>query len=73
MEICRTHPDETKRDRTKEHSNGKKVRGTQHEKAAIPVVPFALNDFSSSEPTEFNFVYTLDGIKYWYGFAATEN
>ena len=32
---------------------------TQHEKAAIPVVPFALNDYSASEPTEFSFVYTL--------------
>ena len=28
---------------------------TQHEKAAIPVVPFALNDYSASEPTEFEF------------------
>lgn len=37
---------------------------TQHEKAAIPVVPFALNDYSASEPTEFSFVYTLDGIRY---------
>lgn len=45
---------------------------TQHEKAAIPVVPFALNDYSASEPTEFSFVYTLDGIKYWYAFSATK-
>lgn len=51
----------------------KNAQRIQHEKAAIPVVPFALNDFSSSEPTEFNFVYTLDGIKYWYGFAATRD
>lgn len=45
---------------------------TQHEKAAIPVVPFALNDYSASEPTEFSFVYTLDGIRYWYAFSATK-
>ena len=42
----------------------KNAQRTQHEKATIPVVPFALNDYSSSEPTEFHFVYTLDGIKY---------
>lgn len=29
---------------------------TQHEKAAIPVVPFALNDYSASEPTKFSFL-----------------
>lgn len=50
----------------------KNAQRTQHEKATIPVVPFALNDYSSSEPTEFHFVYTLDGIKYWYGFTATK-
>ena len=50
----------------------KNAQKTQHEKATIPVVPFALNDYSASEPTEFTFVYTLDGIKYWYSFAATK-
>lgn len=50
----------------------KNAQRTQHEKATIPVVPFALNDYSSSKPTEFHFVYTLDGIKYWYGFTATK-
>ena len=45
---------------------------TQHEKAAIPVVPFALNDYSASEPTKFSFLYTLDGIRYWYSFSATK-
>lgn len=44
---------------------------TQHEKAAIPVVPFALNDYSASEPTEFEFYYTLDDVRYWYSFSAT--
>lgn len=49
---------------------------TQHEKATIPVTPFALNDYSASEPTKFSFVYTfvytLNGIKYWYSFSATK-
>ena len=45
---------------------------TQHENAKIPVIPFALNDYSEDEPTEFEFIYTLDGIKYWYSFAATK-
>ena len=44
---------------------------TQHERAAIPVNPFALKDYSKDEPTEFAFEYTSDGVKYWYGFAAT--
>lgn len=43
----------------------------QHEKAAVPVASFALNDYSSSEPTEFELDYTFGGIKYWYSFAAT--
>lgn len=43
----------------------------QHEKALVPVVPFALNDYSAKEPTEFEFDYIFDGIKYWYSFAAT--
>lgn len=50
----------------------KNAQKTQHENAAIPVVPFALNDYSASEPTEFSFVYTLDGTKYWYSFSATK-
>lgn len=50
----------------------KNAQKTQHENAAIPVVPFALNDYSASEPTEFSFIYTLDDIKYWYSFAATK-
>ena len=40
--------------------------------AKIPVIPFALNDYSEDEPTEFEFIYTLGGIKYWYSFAATK-
>lgn len=44
---------------------------TQHERAAIPVRQFALNDYSQNEPTEFAFEYTSDGIRYWYGFSAT--
>ena len=49
----------------------KNAQRTQHEKAAIPVIPFALNDYSASEPTEFEFIYTLDDIRYWYSFSAT--
>lgn len=45
---------------------------TQHEKAEIPVMPFALNDYSNEEPTEFHFVYVVDGVKYWYGLSATK-
>lgn len=44
---------------------------TQHERASIPVRPFALNDYSHEYSTEFDFVYTTAGIKYWYGFSAT--
>lgn len=44
---------------------------TQHEKAEIPVMSFSLNDYSDKQPTEFSFAYILDGVKYWYSFAAT--
>lgn len=49
----------------------KNAQRTQHEKAVVPVVPFSLNDYSQDEPTEFHFVYTMDGVKYWYSFCAT--
>lgn len=44
---------------------------TQHDGTAVPVNPFSLNDYSANEPTEFNFEYISNGVKYWYGFAAT--
>ena len=44
---------------------------TQHEKAPIPVQPFTLNDYSSEEPTSFEFAYFQEGIRYVYGFSAT--
>lgn len=44
---------------------------TQHENAVVPVIPFALNDYSKNEPSGFWFVYTIENIKYWYGFSAT--
>lgn len=50
----------------------KNAQRTQHEKAVIPVVPFSLNDNSPNEPSEFEFIYELDGIKYWYAFSATK-
>ena len=49
----------------------KNAQRTQHADAAIPVRAFKLNDYSVNEPTEFSFVYSLDGIKYWYSFSAT--
>lgn len=49
----------------------KNAQRTQHEKSEIPVIPFALNDYSKTKPTSFDFVYVLDGVKYWYGFSAT--
>ncbi len=45
---------------------------TQHEKSEIPVSPFSLNDYSFNEPTSFEFTYTIDSVKYIYGFAATK-
>lgn len=51
----------------------KNAQRTQHEGERVPVIPFALNDYSFSEPTEFNFIYTLDNIKYQYGFSATRD
>lgn len=50
----------------------KNAQRTQHEKAEIPVVPFSLNNYSESEPSEFEFVYTIDDIKYRYSFSATK-
>lgn len=44
---------------------------TQTEQSLVPVNPFALNDYSSQEPTEFEFAYVQDNIKYVYGFSAT--
>ena len=44
---------------------------TQHADASIPVTPFGLNEYSRNEPTEFEFIYVLDGVRYWYSFAAT--
>ena len=45
---------------------------TQHENAPIPVQPFLLNETSPNEPTSFEFIYTLDDVKYVYGFSATK-
>lgn len=49
----------------------KNAQRTQHENATVPVVPFMLNDTSKNEATEFEFIYTIDDIKYWYTFTAT--
>lgn len=50
----------------------KNAQRMQHEKANVPVVPFALNDYSANNPTEFEFYYVIDKVKYWYSFAATK-
>lgn len=44
----------------------------QNEKVRIPVEPFALNDYSGEEPSEFTFYYIFEKIKYWYSFSATK-
>lgn len=44
---------------------------TQYAAAPVPVRPFRLNDYSQQEPTEFEFIYTFKGVKYWYSFSAT--
>lgn len=48
----------------------KNAQRTQHADAPIPVHPFRLNDYSQNEPSAFEFIYTMDGIKYWYAFSA---
>ena len=50
----------------------KNAQRTQHEKASIPVNPFLLDDESQNKPTGFEFTYTVDNIKYIYGFSATK-
>lgn len=45
---------------------------TQHEKAEVPVRAFALNDYSESNPTKFEYEYIQDGVRYIYGFWATK-
>lgn len=49
----------------------KNAQRTQYENATIPVMPFMLNDTSKYESTEFEFIYTINSIKYWYSFSAT--
>ena len=48
----------------------KNAQRTQHADAPIPVHPFRLNDYSQNAPSAFEFIYTLEGIKYWYAFSA---
>ena len=45
---------------------------TQTEKAKVPVSPFRLDNYSADEPTEFEFCYVHNSIKYIYGFSATQ-
>lgn len=50
----------------------KNAQRTQHEKATVPVLPFMLDDTSRKEASEFEFIYTINNIKYWYVFSATK-
>lgn len=45
---------------------------TQTENAKVPVNPFRLDDYSCGKPTEFEFCYVQNGVKYIYGFSATQ-
>lgn len=51
----------------------KNAQKTQHENAKVPVSPFLLNDYSQEQPTSFEFTYSLNNIKYIYGFSATKD
>lgn len=51
----------------------KSAQRSQHADALVPVTPFRLNDYSQNEPTEFEFMYSMDGVRYWYSFAATSD
>lgn len=51
----------------------KNSQRTQHENSDIPVIPFSLNDYSFNQPTTFDFIYSINGIKYWYGYSATKD
>lgn len=50
----------------------KNAQRTQHEKATVPVLPFMLDDTSRNESSEFEFIYSINNVKYWYGFSATK-
>lgn len=49
----------------------KNAQRTQHENATIPLTPFLLDDSSKNEPTNFEFTYMVDDVKYIYGFIAS--
>ena len=44
----------------------------QHEAALVPVQPFLLDEVSAQKPTSFEFIYIYHGVKYTYGFSATQ-
>ncbi|MGO1298001.1 MAG: AAA family ATPase [Vibrio sp.] len=39
----------------------------------LPVTPFLFDDATPSEPTEFEAVFIMDGVKYQYGFSTTKD
>ena len=51
------------------------VRTSSREKQrgdSLPVIPFKLDTALSSEPTEFEIIFIAEGVRYQYGFTATE-
>ena len=42
----------------------KNAQRTQHENSEIPVIPFALNDYSFTQPTQFEFIYIIKSINF---------
>lgn len=50
----------------------KNAQRTQHENAVVPVTPFMLDETSRNQASEFEFIYTMNGVKYWYTFAGTK-
>ena len=48
------------------------VTATSQRGSKLPLAPFRLNKSSINEPTEFEIVFIVDGVRYQYGFSATE-
>lgn len=49
------------------------VTVTSQRGSKLPLVPFKLDSDSANQPTEFEIVFVVDGVRYQYGFSATED
>ena len=49
------------------------VTATSQRGSKLPLVPFKLDSDSTNQPTEFEIVFVVDGVRYQYGFSATED